>query len=311
MKIKRAVFPVGGWGTRFLPATKAIPKAMFPIIDKPIIHYIVEEAVYSGIEQIIFIMTANNRAIEDYFNRSSELESLLEKKNKQVVLKQMQEISTLAYFCSTPANPRGHLQGLGIGVLNAKSLVREEPFAVLLPNDLIDAEVPCMTSLVAIFDALQCPVLAVQKVPEEKISTYGNIGFCELKPSSIQKLKDRATYNFQKVYEITQLIQKPDPHKHEHLSNLAIIGRYILPPEIFPILEEIPPGYEGEVQLTDALEVLRKNGQKMYAYEFEGDYYDTRSKPGYFKACLNFALKQPELAKEIKQDVYQCFSESH
>lgn len=184
--------------------------------------------------------------------------------------------------------------------MNAAKIVGREPFAVFLPNDLIDATIPCMKSLLAIYEALKCPVFAVQKVPVDRLSTYGNIAFCKLDRRDFQNLK-KGPYNPDRVYEVRRLIQKPDHRKQEHLSNLAIIGRYILSPDLFPILQELDPGYEGEVQLTDAMEVLRKNGQKMYAYEFEGTYYDTRSRLGYLKACVNFALKEPELAKGVHE----------
>jgi len=298
MSVKKAVFPVGGWGTRFLPVTKAIPKAMFPIVDKPIIHYVVEEAVRSGMEEIVFVTSPHNRVIEDYFSRSPELEALLERTGKGDRLRKIREIPSLAYFCSTQSTPWGELTGLGIAVLNAKPIVGDEPFAVLLPNDLIDAEIPCMMSLIAIYEALQCPIFAVCRVPETEISAYGNISFSKPDKGSTQILKE-GPYNPSRLYEVQKLIQKPDPAKHEHLSNMAIIGRYVLPPEIFTVLEELEPGYEGEVQLTDAMEVLRQSGQKMYAYEFEGCYYDTRSKLGYVEACLSYALKQPELARSI------------
>jgi UTP--glucose-1-phosphate uridylyltransferase len=298
MKVRKAVFPVAGSGTRFLPAAKAIPKAMFPIIDKPIIHYAVEEAVDSGIEEIIFIITKNNQTIRNYFNPSIELERLLERQNKTDLLKQVQEIHNLAHFYYIPAAPIGKLQGLGIAVLNAKTIVGDEPFAVFLPNDLIDDEIPCTKNLVYIYEKLESPVLAVHRVPEMEISTYGNIGFCELDKESFQNLQG-GPCKCERIYEVKKLIQKPDPKKREHLSNMAIIGRYILPSEIFSYLEKIPPGHEEQVQLTDALEALRKSGQKIYAYEFEGQYYDTRSKSGYINASLNFALKQPDLAKSI------------
>jgi UTP--glucose-1-phosphate uridylyltransferase len=299
MNVKKAVFPVGGWGTRFLPATKVVPKAMFPIIDKPIIHYVIEEATCSGIEQVVFSITPNNQAIEDYFNRSLELEAHLEKKGKLDLLHQIQEISGLAYFSSTRSTLRPKQIGLGMAILNTKPIVGDEPFAVCLPNDLIDAETPCLTSLLAIYETLKCPIFAVCRVPEKDISIYGNISFEELDKESIKTLS-KGPYIPSRLYRVQKIIQKPDPAKHEHLSNMAIIGRFILPPEIFTILENLKPGYENEVQLTDAIELLRQSGQKIYAYEFDGSYYDTRSKLGYIKACLGYALKQPELASSIR-----------
>lgn len=304
MKIRKAVFPVGGRGTRFLPATKSIPKAMFPIIDKPIIHYIVEEAINSGIEQIIFVITPNNQIIEDYFCHSHELEQLLEQKGKTNVLKQIKKISDMTYFCSTRSMIRSQNIGLGIAILNSIKLIGDEPFAVFLPNDLIDTDIPCMRSLINIHNVLECPIIAVNKVPTKELYTYGNIDFSELDCDTKDKL-NRAGIESGKIYEIKKLIQKPDPQKKEHYSNFAIIGRFILHPDVFEILQYLDPGYEGEVQLIDALEELRKRGQKIYAYEFDGVYYDTRSKLGYLKACINYALKQPELAKEIYNMISQ------
>lgn len=298
MKVRKAVFPVGGRGIRLLPATKAIPKAMFPIIDKPIVQYAVEEAVYSGIEQIIFVTTPSNRAIEDHFSRALDLEQLLEAKKRKDLLQYIRELSAMACFCSTSSTLRSERRGLGLAVLSAKHIVGDEPFAVILPNDLIDAEIPCMKSLLNIFSALEGSVLAVHTVPVEEISTYGNVAFCELDLPSFRKLRKK-TYNRERVYKVKKLVQKPNPKKHEHLSNMAIIGRYVLSPDVFRILEKIKPGYEGEIQLTDALEELRKSGQTIYAYEFEGIYHDTRSKVGYVKAFLSYALKQPELAKVL------------
>lgn len=303
MKIRKAVFPVGGWGTRFLPATKTIPKAMFPIIDKPIIHYAVEEAVSAGIEHIIFVITPNNQATEDYFSHSPELEYFLESKNKNILLDQIREISSLAYFSSTRSSTRRGVRGLGIAVLSAQKIVGNEPFAVVLPNDLIDAKISCMQSIVSIYEELRCPIFAVHRVPINELFTYGNIGFCELDQKTFQKLSND-TYIRENLFEVKKLIQKPDPQKQEHFSDLAIIGRYILPPEIFDVLEKLEPGYEGEVQLTDALEVLRRNGQKMYAYEFEGKYYDTRSKKGYLKAIINYALTHPELTNDVQEILF-------
>lgn len=299
MEIKKAVFPVGGWGIRFLPATKAISKEMFPIIDKPIIQYGVEEAVHSGIEQVIFVTTERKRALEEHFSTSLDLESFLENNCKKDMLQIVREISNIAYFRFIHDKFNGQKRGLGMGVLSAKEIVGDEAFAVFLTEDLIDAKIPCMKCIIEIYKALKCPVFAVKKVPIEEIFNYGNIEFCKLDTETFQKLKGRV-YKPERVYEVKRLIEKPNPKKKEHLSNLGIIGRYVLPPEIFEILEKTPPGKDGEVQLTDAIELLRKNGQKIYAYEFEGAVYDTGSKLGYLKACVDFALKRPELAKEFK-----------
>lgn len=295
---RKAVLPVAGWGTRFLPATKAVPKAMFPILNKPIIHYVVDEAVGAGIEQIIFVITPNNRVIEEYFSPRSDLETFLAQRDKRDAIEELQKICNLAHFSSTPSRPRGQFQGLGVGVLNGKHLVGKEPFAVLLPNDLLETRIPCMKSLMGIYDILKGPVLAIHRVPLERLSTYGNVGVESLDEATSSKLLE-GPYIRERVWEVTKLIQKPNPKKHEHQSDLAIIGRFILPPEIFAILENIPPGYEGEVQLTDALEELRQNGQRIYGYEFDGQYFDTRSELGYVKAVLNEAARRPEVWNAI------------
>lgn len=296
----KAVLPVGGWGTRFLPATKAVPKAMFPIMNKPIIHYVVDEAVVAGIEQIIFAITPNNHAIEEYFSPCLELEAFLEQKQKRNTLKEVRKISDMAQFSSTPARARGQFYGLGVAVLNAKQLVGNEPFAVLLPNDLMETRIPCMKSLMGIYKTLRCPVFAIHRVHLERLSTYGNVSVSPLDEETSRKLPE-GPYVHERVWEVTKLIQKPDPEKHEHLSDFAIIGRFILPPEIFPILENIPPGYEGEVQLIDAIEKLRQGGQRIYGYQFEGQYFDTRSEAGYVEAVVNEACKRSEIENAIRE----------
>jgi len=299
---RKAVFLVGGWGTRFLPATKTVPKAMFPILNKPLVHYVVEEALVAGIERIIFVTTPNNRSIEEYFSPHLDLEAFLEKRNKRNIIDELRTISNMAHFSFTPARPMGQRQGIGIGVLNASPLVGHEPFAVFLPNDILETRIPCMKSLVGIYNALKSPVLAIQRVPVELLSTYGNVGVKRLDEATSCQLTE-GPYIQERICEITKLIQKPDPKKQEHLSDLAIIGRFILPPEIFPILEHISPGYEGEVQLIDAIEELRNSGHRIYGYEFEGQYFDTRSQLGYIKAVLNEAGKRPEVMNIIREMV--------
>jgi UTP--glucose-1-phosphate uridylyltransferase len=296
---RKAVLPVGGWGTRFLPASKSVPKAMFPIINKPIIQFAVDEAITAGIEQIQFIISPHARAIEEYFSPSPDLESFLEKKQKLKALQELREIVNSVYFSFIPSQPRGNFIGLGVAVLNAKNFVNDDPFAVILPNDLLETSIPCMEALMRVFEATQCPVLAVQRVPLERLATYGNVAIQPLDETTNSLLSDRL-HGQGKVWEVTKLIQKPDPQKQEHLSDYAIIGRFILLPKIFTILEEIPPGYEGEVQLIDAIEELRCRGQRILAYEFDGQYFDTRSESGYVKAILNEALKMAEFKEEIR-----------
>ena len=300
MAVCKAVLPVGGWGTRFLPVTKAVPKAMFPIMNKPIIHYAVDEAIKAGIEHVIFIITLNNGAIEEYFSPRVDLETFLEQRQKTESIEELYRISNMACFSFTPARPRGQFQGLGVGIFNAKPLVGQEPFAVVLPNDMLETSIPCMKSLMAIYHALKCPVFAIHRVPLASLSTYGNVQVESLDEGTVRRLPE-GPYNVARIWEVTKLIQKPDPEKHEHFSDLAIIGRFILPAEIFGILEVIPPGYEGEVQLIDALEELRQKGQRIYAYEFEGEYFDTRSELGYMEAVLNEAAKRPHLWNTIRK----------
>jgi UTP--glucose-1-phosphate uridylyltransferase len=195
--------------------------------------------------------------------------------------------------------------GLGVAVLNAKNFICDDPFAVILPNDLLDTSLPCIEALTRIFTTTQCPVLAIQRVPIERLDTYGNVSVQPLDESTDSLISGRL-HGQGKVWEITQLIQKPNPHKMEHLSDYAVIGRFILLPEIFTILEEIPPGYEGEVQLIDAIEELRRRGQRILGYEFDGQYFDTRNESGYVKAILNEALKLPKLKEEIQEMIKAC-----
>lgn len=298
MRVKKAVLPVQGLGTRFLPATKVVPKALFPIWDRPIIHHTFDEAVGSGIEQVILTLSRNNQAVEDYFGFDQELERLLEAAHKDDLLAQMKEICNMVYVCSTRFRPNDIPSGLGTSILSAKPLVGNEPFAVLLPNDLIDAPVPCTKSLIAIHELLKSPVIAVTRVPVDKLSTYGNIAYSELDLCGDEKLKDMP-FIARNIYRVDKLVQKPDPKKKEHLSDLAIVGRYVITPDIFAVIENLVPGYEGEVQLTDALEELRRSGSSIYAYELDGDYYDTRSRVGFFNACLMYALKQTETRQDI------------
>ena len=275
MRIRKAVLPAAGLGTRFLPATKAQPKEMLPIVDKPTIQYVVEEAAASGIEDIIIVTGRGKNAIEDHFDRSLELEIALERKGKDGQLKEIQRISELASFCYVRQKEP---LGLGHAILVARALVGNEPFAVLLGDDIIDAEVPCLRQMISVFDKYRSSIIAVQQVPREETSSYGIID---------HKLVEDS------VYRIEDLVEKPTPDTAP--SDLAIIGRYILTPEIFDALEQTLPDEGGEIQLTNGLRILLRT-QAIYGLAFRGRRYDAGSKLGFLKATVQFALKRPDLA---------------
>lgn len=275
MRIRKAVLPAAGLGTRFLPATKAQPKEMLPIVDKPTIQYVVEEAAASGIEDIIIVTGRGKNAIEDHFDRSLELEIALERKGKDGQLKEIQRISELASFCYVRQKEP---LGLGHAILVARALVGNEPFAVLLGDDIIDAEVPCLRQMISAYDKYRSSIIAVQQVPREDTSSYGIIDHKPVEDS---------------VYRIEDLVEKPTPDTAP--SDLAIIGRYILTPEIFDALEQTLPDEGGEIQLTNGLRILLRT-QAIYGLAFRGRRYDAGSKLGFLKATVQFALKRPDLA---------------
>jgi len=278
MKIRKAVFTAAGLGTRLLPATKAQPKEMLPLVDKPIIQYVVEEAVASGIEQIIIVTGRGKRAIEDHFDIAFELEYFLSQKGNNGALTEMRQISDLANICYI--RQKAPL-GQGHAILVTKYLVGDEPFAVFFADDVIDSAVPCMKQMMAVYERYKCAVVAVQEVPREAIARYGVI--------AAQPIDDR-------IYRVTGFVEKPKPE--EAPSNLGIVGRYILTPEIFDILEKMAPGQGGEIWLADALHQLLEC-QAIYGYRFEGTRYDTGNKLGYLKATVEYALKRPDLGEEF------------
>lgn len=278
MTVRKAVFPAAGWGTRFLPATKAQPKEMLPVVDKPIIQYAVEEAVYSNAKEIIVVTAAGKRAIEDHFDRSFELEMALTKKGSRALYEEVHAISELADISYVRQKEQ---LGLGHAVLVTRNLVGQEPFAVILSDDLIDSEVPVLAQMIEIHERYGASVLAVERVPREQVSSYGII--------DAEKVADR-------IYKVNDMVEKPDPA--EAPSNLGIVGRYILTPEIFACLEQTKPGKGGEIQLTDALRRLARE-QPIYAYEFEGRRYDAGNKLGFLKATVEMALKRPDLSREF------------
>ena len=276
-RVRTAVIPAAGLGTRFLPATKAQPKEMLPIVDKPCIQYIIEEAIDSGIEDILIITGRNKRAIEDHFDRAVELELTLKAQGKYDLLGLVQELSRVTIHYVRQKEPKG----LGHAVLCAKHFVGDEPFAVLLGDDIMDAEVPVLKQLMDVYEDCGGSVLGVQEVPREKVSSYGVV-----KPVPV---KDH-------LWRAEDLVEKPS--LAEAPSRLAVLGRYIITPEIFSILEKTEPGRGGEIQLTDALKKLAER-EPVFAYEFEGRRYDSGDKQGFLEATVDFALKRPELRDQF------------
>ena len=278
-EITKAVFPAAGLGTRFLPATKASPKEMLPLVDKPLIQYVVEEAVASGIEEVVVITGRGKRAIEDHFDVAFELEEDLKAKGKHKLLSEVQRIANLVTFCYIRQKKA---LGLGHAVLTAKRVIGEDPFAVLLGDDIIDADVPALMQMMAVYKRYPATILAIQKVPKAQTQNYGIIDGKKIENG---------------VYLVKDLVEKPQPD--EAPSNLAIIGRYILTPEIFAALEQTEPGKGGEIQLTDGLRLLMER-QPIYAFEFEGKRHDAGDKLGFLKATVEFGLKNDEFGAEFR-----------
>ncbi len=283
-KVRKAVFPAAGFGTRFLPATKAIPKEMLPLVDKPVIQYGVEEAIAAGCDQIVIVTGRGKSAIEDHFDVSYELETTLERRGKKELLAVSRNVSNmvrLSYVRQKEA------MGLGHAVLMARDLVGDEPFAVILPDDVIDAIVPCMKQMVDVFEKVQSSILATQVIDGPEISAYGVL---DGKP-----LKDDP-----RVIEVKGLVEKPKPA--DAPSKNAIIGRYILTPEIFEVLERTPLGVGGELQLTDGIKGLLQK-EKVYGYSFEGKRYDAGDKLGLLTATIDYALKRDDLGPQLRKHI--------
>jgi UTP--glucose-1-phosphate uridylyltransferase len=275
---RKAVIPAAGLGTRFLPATKAVPKEMLPIVDIPTIQYIVQEIVDSGMTDVVFVTGRGKGAIEDHFDVSAELEHFLESKGKSDLLKMVREVAKMAHVVSVRQKEP---LGLGHAVLCARRYVGNEPFAVLLGDVIIDAPVPCTKQLIDVYES-HGPVIALLAVPPERTQLYGII--------SGKKIGER-------LYHVDALVEKPAPGTAP--TNLSVLGRYMLPPEIFDILDETPPGKGGEIQLTDALQTLARR-TKLYGLETTGDLYDAGDRLGFIEATVAFALKRPALAAELK-----------
>ena len=278
MKVRKAIIPAAGLGTRFLPATKAQPKEMLPIVDKPTLQYIIEEAIESGIEEILIVTGRNKKSIEDHFDRSVELELELEQKGKTAMLEMVQDISNMVNIhYIRQKEPKG----LGHAIHCAKSFIGDEPFAVLLGDDIVDASTPCLKQMIDAYDEYKTTVLGVQEVARENVDKYGIL--------DVKHIEDR-------VYKVKDMVEKPSIE--EAPSNIAILGRYIITPEIFNILENQAPGKGGEIQLTDALQTLATK-EAIYAYNFEGRRYDVGDKLGFLEATVDFALKRPELRDDF------------
>ena len=288
MKIKKAVIPVAGLGTRFLPATKTVPKELLPIVDIPAIQYVVQEAVESGITQVIFVTGRGKDGIEDHFDEAPELELVLEERGQREMVETLRRISKMTEVVSVRQK---RPLGLGHAILCARDLVGEEPFAVLLSDDLIDAAVPCLQQLLKVFAEKDDSVIALRRVPEQEVQRYGIVNGTELS---------------QRLYEVKEMVEKPRPS--EAPSRLAIIGRYILRPEIFSILEKIAPGRGGEIQLTDGISQLARQ-KKVYGYEFEGNHYDIGDKMGFVRATVAYALKRGELKEQVRSYLRSLTSE--
>lgn len=285
MTIRKAVLPVAGLGTRFLPATKAQPKEMLPLVDKPLVQYAVEEVTASDIPMVIFVTGRGKKAIEDHFDVSLELEQELAGRNKEELRDQMRSISGLLQIVYVRQK---FPKGLGHAILTAKDLVGDEAFAVLLSDDVIDSRVPCLKQMMAVYEQYGSSVVAIQRVPRSAVSSYGIVRG--------RAVRDKKWNG--RLYQIEDMVEKPSPR--DAPSNLAIIGRYLLTPAIFKELESTRPGAGGEIQLTDALRRLLKQ-EPVYGLEFEGRWHDAGSKQGFLQATVEMALKRPDLAKEFRK----------
>lgn len=277
-RVRKAIIPAGGFGTRLLPATKVVPKELLPVVDKPLIQFIVEEIAQAGIEEVILITGREKGSIEDHFDTFTELELFLEKKNKPELVQLVRSLSQMVKIVSVR---QAYPMGLGHAILCARSLINDEPFAVLLPDDLIISQTPCMAQLIAVYEKHHKPVVAIQRVPDEDVSSYGII-----KP---QTLGDG-------LHAVTDLVEKPP--LHDAPSNLAVIGRYVLPPQLFTELEKTGAGAGGEIQLTDALKALLPT-LPILGLEYEGTRFDAGNRAGFVKANLFLGLRTPEIRDEL------------
>ena len=279
MRLRKAVIVAAGWGTRFLPITRSQPKEMLPLVDKPLIQYSVEEAIASGIEQIVFVTALGKRAVEDYFDRSFELEYVLERKGDGELLQKMRELSNLIDICYVRQKEQ---LGLGHAVLTVENVIADEPFALFLPDDVVDSKVPLLKQLIEVYQQHQASVIAVERIKPEDAKKYGVI-----------EAKEIAA----RTYQVLDIVEKPEPE--EAPSNLGVVGRYILTPEIFDVLRVTPPGKNDEIQLTDALQSLLQK-QTVYACEFAGTRYDIGTPLGWLEATFSLALKHPDIGPALR-----------
>jgi UTP--glucose-1-phosphate uridylyltransferase len=280
MKIKKALIPAAGFGTRFLPATKSQPKEMLSVVDKPLIQYGVEEAVRSGIESIGIVISRGKSSIEDYFDRSPELEQFLEEKGKSDFLEQVREIASLAEFCYIRQKKA---LGLGHAILMGESYIGQEPFAVLLPDDIFDCPKPCTKQLIDAYSELEASIIVLGRVDEEGTKKYGIV-----KPKQISE----------RVFQVEDMIEKPGPEKA--FSDLGILGRYIFHPDIFEAIKKTDLDKGGEIQITDAIKILLET-KPVYGYLFEGKRYDAGDKLGFLEASIDLALKRPEFGQKLRE----------
>jgi UTP--glucose-1-phosphate uridylyltransferase len=284
MKIRKAVIPAAGYGTRFLPATKAQPKEMLSVVDKPLIQYGVEEAVQSGIESIGIITSRGKSAIADHFDKSPELEEFLAKKGKDKFLDEVKRISGMADFCTIRQK---QALGLGHAILMAEHFVGQEPFAVLLPDDIFEGTIPCLQRLIETFNDVNASVIVLGRVEKEATKKYGII-----KPKQVSE----------RVFQVEDMVEKPGPEKA--FSDLAIIGRYVFTPQIFAAIKRTPPDHRGEIQITDAIKLLLEE-QSVYGYLYEGRRYDCGDKLGFLQASIELALKRSEFKDSLSEFIKQ------
>lgn len=288
MRIRKAVLPVAGLGTRALPASKVVPKELLPLVDKPVLQYIVEEAVAAGIEEVIFVTSRSKRGIEDHFDAFPELEAVLEKKGRKRELAELHRIENMAVYVSVrQAQPLG----LGHAVLCAKDLVGDEPFVVMLGDNLVAPETPCLPQMIELYERYQSSVLSLLALPLEQVSSFGVAAVEELEGNA-------ARVNF--------LVEKPK--REEAPSNLTVYGRYVLTPDIFALLEETKPGVGGEIQITDALQMQAAAG-RCYGLRFTGVSYDTGTPLGYLTSSIAYALKRPDIAPGLREYMHQALHE--
>lgn len=279
-KIKKVIIPVGGFGTRFLPATKAQPKEMLPVVDKPVIQYLVEEAVGSGIEHVILVTGRGKRAIEDHFDHAAELESYLESRGKSELAREVRKISSMAFFSYVRQKEP---KGIGDAVLQGVALTNDEPVAVMSGDDIIDSKIPALKQLIDVYKKYGGPVIALKKIPLNEANKYGVIKGKSLGGG---------------VWKIDGVVEKPKPEKAP--SDMMVISKYVLTPEVFSFLHKTKPAPNGEIYLTEAVDNYVKAGGKMYGYEVKGEWYDCGDKLGYMKAVVNYGLKHSELGEGFK-----------